>query len=62
MPGFESHQFDAGINVTNGSTFDFGPMGNLLGGSDSTIDVAGGNKSLTLTITSATGMVQCVEN
>ena len=58
----ESHQFDAGINVSNGSVFDFGPMGNLLGGSGSTIDVSGGSKSFTLTITTATGMVKCVEN
>jgi prepilin-type N-terminal cleavage/methylation domain-containing protein len=58
----ESHQFDSGINVTGGSSFDFGPMGNLLGGSGSTIDVAGGGKSFTLTITTATGMVTCVEN
>ena len=58
----DSHEIDSGISCTNGSVFKFGPMGNLISGSDTQLDISGGNKSLTLTITSATGMIKCVEN
>ncbi len=52
----------SGISCTNGATFSFGPMGNLLAGSDSQLDITGADADYTLTITSATGMVKCVEN
>jgi len=58
----DSNLFDGGISVTGGSQFDFSPMGNLLVGSGSTIDISGGGRSFTITITSATGMVSCAEN
>ena len=58
----DSHTIDSDISCTNGATFSFGPMGNLLVGSDTQLDIAGGDDSFTITITSATGMVKCVEN
>jgi Tfp pilus assembly protein FimT len=58
----DSHTISSDVSCTNGSVFNFGPMGNLLSGSDSQIDIAGGDDSFTITITSATGMVKCVQN
>ena len=58
----DSHEITSDISCTNGATFSFGPMGNLLAGSDSQIDITGADADYTLTITSATGMVKCVEN
>jgi Tfp pilus assembly protein FimT len=58
----DSHTISSGISCTNGSVFEFGPMGNLLVGSDTQLDIAGGDDSFTITITSATGMAKCVQN
>lgn len=58
----DSHTIPSGVSCTTGSDFRFGPMGNLLGGSSSRIDVSGSGMSLTLTVTTATGMVKCVQN
>ena len=58
----DSHTISSDIACTNGSLFKFGPIGNLLSGSDDQIDISGGGRSLTLTVTSATGMIKCVEN
>ena len=52
---------DSDVTVTNGSDFEFGPLGNLAGG-DTQIDVSAEGRSFTITITAATGMVTCVEN
>ena len=53
---------DSAISCTGGSLFQFGPLGNLLGGSDTTLTVAGQGRSYTITVISATGTVKCVEN
>ena len=58
----DSHTIPSGINCNTGSNFRFGPMGNLLSGSDSLLNISGDNTSLTITITSATGMIKCTEN
>ena len=58
----DSHTIPSGVDCTTGSDFSFGPMGNLLTGSDSQIDVDGSDMSLTITVTSATGMVKCQQN
>lgn len=58
----DSHSFDAAIAVTNGSNFNFGPLGSLIGGSDTQIDVAADGRSYTITIVSATGMTKWVQN
>lgn len=58
----DTHSIDSQVSCTNGSTFQFGPLGDLLGGSDTTITVSASGRSFTITITSATGMIKCVED
>jgi hypothetical protein len=58
----ESFTIESPIQCTGGSTFDFGPLGNLLGGSDTQVDVSGADRSFTITVVTATGAVKCVEN
>jgi len=58
----DTHPIDSQVSCTNGSTFQFGPLGDLIGGSDNTFTVSASGRSFTITITSATGMVKCVEN
>ena len=58
----DTHTVDSNIDCTGGSTFQFGPLGNLLGGSDTQLTVGSSGRSFTITITSATGMAKCVEN
>ena len=51
---------DSPISCTGGSLFKFGPLGNLLSGSSSTaISVSSSGKTYTITVISATGIVQC---
>ena len=51
---------DSPISCTGGSTFKFGPLGNLLSGSSaSPITVSYGGKTYTITVISATGIVEC---
>ena len=58
----DSATVDADVSCTGGSTFDFGPLGNLLIGSDNQLIVSGGGKSFTISVMSATGTVKCAEN
>ena len=58
----DSHTIDSSINCTGGNNFEFGPLGNLLTGSDSTLTVAGAGRSFTITIIPATGAVKFAEN
>ena len=53
---------DSAIVCTGGDEFKFGPLGNLLSGSDTNLSVSAEGKSFTIDITSATGMVKCTEN
>lgn len=53
---------DSGITCTGGSTFRFGPLGNLLSGSDTELTISASGKTFTITVTSATGMVKCTQN
>ncbi len=55
---------DSDISCTGGVNFQFGPLGNLKTGSDTQLVVVAvtGGKTFTITITSATGMVKCVES
>jgi len=53
---------DSDISCTGGANFQFGPLGNLKTGSGTQLTVAAGEKTFTITITSATGMVKCVES
>jgi Tfp pilus assembly protein FimT len=51
---------DSGISCTGGSLFKFGPLGNLLTGSSATpITVSSDGKTYTITIITATGIVEC---
>jgi hypothetical protein len=53
---------DSSINCTGGTNFQFGPLGNLKTGSDSTLTVSSKGKSFTISIIAATGSIQCTEN
>lgn len=53
---------DSAITCTGGSQFKFGPLGNLLSGSGTQLTVLASGKTFTINITSATGMIKCVEN
>ena len=58
----DSHTIDSDVSCTGGDEFQFGPLGNLLSGSDTELTVSASGKTFTITITSATGMVKCAEN
>jgi len=58
----DSHTVDSGVSITDDATFQFGPLGNLLFGSDGELSVSGGGKSFTISIVSATGTVKCTED
>ena len=51
---------DSPVSCTGGSLFKFGPLGNLLSGSSTTpIIVSSDGKTYTITVISATGIVEC---
>ena len=58
----DTHTINSTITCTGGSEFNFGPLGNLLTGSDTQLSVSASGKTFTITITSATGMIKCTEN
>jgi type II secretory pathway pseudopilin PulG len=58
----ETHTFDPEITCAGGTMFEFGPLGNLEPGSDSQLTVSAEGKTITISITPATGAVKCVEN
>jgi Tfp pilus assembly protein FimT len=60
----DSQTIDPQVSVScaGSNLFSFGPLGNVLSGSGVQITVSASGKTLTINITSATGMVQCTEN
>ncbi|MBN2181865.1 MAG: hypothetical protein JW715_08105 [Sedimentisphaerales bacterium] len=58
----DSHSIDSGISCTGGSRFEFGPLGNLLAGSDNQLVVSSSGKTFTIDIKAATGLTICTEN
>lgn len=58
----DSHMIDSAVSCAGGSAFNFGPLGNLLGGSDTQLTVSASGKTFTITITTATGMIKWSEN
>jgi type II secretory pathway pseudopilin PulG len=58
----ESYTIAPEIQCTGGSDFRFGPLGNLLSGSDNQIVVSAEGRSFTINVISGTGTVQCVED
>ncbi|MGD8786294.1 MAG: type II secretion system protein [Phycisphaerales bacterium] len=61
---YASHTLDSGINIScpAGTSFIFGPLGNLITGSGNSIIVSAEGKSFTITIVPTTGIVKCIEN
>lgn len=53
---------DSKITCSGGTSFQFGPLGNLKTGSDTQLGVSASGKIFTIDITSATGTVKCTEN
>lgn len=53
---------DSTISCSGGTSFQFGPLGNLKTGSDSQLSVSTSGKTFTMSITPATGMIQCTQN
>jgi Tfp pilus assembly protein FimT len=53
---------DSKMTCTGGNDFQFGPLGNLLDGSDSQLSVSAYGRSFTITVVTATGAVKCVED
>jgi type II secretory pathway pseudopilin PulG len=58
----DSHDIEAGVFCTGGKRFEFGPLGNLLTGSDDELTISGPGKSFAISVVSVTGMVKCTEN
>ena len=58
----DSYTIDDGISCSGGANFKFGPLGNLLGSSDTQLTVSSEGKSFTVNLIQATGMVRCLEN
>ncbi len=58
----DSHTINPAVSCTGGTDFKFGPLGNLLSGSDAELNVSAHGKTFTITIVPATGMVRCTEN
>jgi len=54
----DSHTINSAVNCTGGASFGFGPLGNLLSGSDTELSVSAPENTFTITIISATGMVR----
>ncbi|OHB54556.1 MAG: hypothetical protein A2Y07_00395 [Planctomycetes bacterium GWF2_50_10] len=52
-----SHDLDSSLQCTGGTIFNFGPLGNLKAGSDTSLVVSGAGSTTTITLTAATGMV-----
>jgi len=50
------------VNCTNGNTFRFGPLGNLITGGGTGVTVSANGKVFTISIISATGTIKCVGN
>ncbi|UCC22193.1 MAG: hypothetical protein JSW23_10415 [Planctomycetota bacterium] len=58
----DSYSIDSEVSCTGGTSFEFGPLGNLLVGSDTQLTVSSEGRSFTVTVVSATGAVKCIDN
>jgi Tfp pilus assembly protein FimT len=58
----DTHTIDEKIDCTGGAKFEFGPLGNLFGSSDTQVVVSSNGKTFTITVIPATGIIKCVEN
>ncbi len=58
----DTYDIDSEVSCTGDALFKFGPLGNLLTGSGTSLTVLSEGKSFDITIISATGMVKNTEN
>ncbi|UCE99537.1 MAG: hypothetical protein JSV82_00240 [Planctomycetota bacterium] len=58
----DTYTVDSLISLTGGTPFQFGPLGNLLDGSATQLNVSSQGKTFTITVISATGGVKCQLN
>ena len=58
----ETHIIDSDVSCTGGSLFKFGPLGNLLVGSGTQLDISSEGRSFTITVIASTGTIKCVKN
>ncbi len=57
-----THTFGSDIGCTGDGKFEFGPLGNLVIGSGTVLNIASEGRSFTIDIISATGTVKCTED
>lgn len=55
-----SHDFPSTTRCTGGTRFEFGPLGNVKDGSDTQLQISSENRTFTIMLIPATGMVKCV--
>ncbi len=60
-PAIETFAIDPDITCS-GAQFKFGPLGNLLAGSDSQTSIGSDGQTFTIYVYSAMGSVECVRN
>jgi len=58
----DTHIFGSDIGCTGDGRFEFGPLGNLVTGSGTVLNIASEGRSFTIDIILATGTVKCTEN
>ncbi len=58
----ETHTIDSDVSCTGETLFLFGPLGNLLAGSGTQLDISAEGRSFTITLIASTGMIKCVKN
>lgn len=57
----DTKEIEGNITITGSDEFRFGHLGNLLNPSDNQLTVSSSDKSFSVTVTPATGMVKCSE-
>jgi prepilin-type N-terminal cleavage/methylation domain-containing protein len=58
----DSYSIDPRAACAGGKSFKFGPLGNLLAGSDNQLTVSAEGKIFTIDIIAATGTIKCTQN
>ena len=53
---------DSSISCSGGTSFQFGPLGNLKTGADTQLVLSSSGKTFTIDIIPATGIIKCTEN
>ena len=58
----DSQAIDANVDLSGGMRFEFGPLGTLSEKNDPTLRVSAADKTFTISVVPATGMVRCIES